>query len=149
MRSLICDPPETRPMANNTPPLTDFHRKFVALLDEVRSERGQMHVDVATLLGRHPTRISKWKSGKGEPTPSDLAAMVEAFGVTFDYLCDPAVREKTGACPYNPLLKLNTAAGLTEKQRMILDLARRIGEDVAIDRMLNVPGQVTYHAKPE
>ena len=149
MRSTICDTPETRPVANNTPPLTDFHRKFIALLEDVRTERGQMHNDVATLLGRHPTRISKWKNGKGEPTPSDIAAMVEVFKVSYDYLCDPEVRDPKGVSAFNPILEQVRASGLTERQRMILEVARRIGEDVAIDRLLNVPGAVPYVAKPE
>lgn len=42
--------------------------------------------DIATKLGRSPSAVSLWESGKNEPRPAEIVALAKTFGVSVGWL---------------------------------------------------------------
>lgn len=128
--------------------VSDFQRKFRELVASSKSE-GKTLKDLASLLKCHPGKVTKWGQGKGHPRPVELLELVKFYGVTFDYLCDPLVTDPTGISASNPAQSqiatsdpddadtpTNTRPHLvTDKEWMLVNMARHIGIKLAIDRV--------------
>ena len=122
---------------------SDFTRKFGELVARM-VRAGKSQSDIAAALGRYQSRVSKWKLGVGEPTPADLANIVRFFNVTYDYLCDEAVTDPLGVSTFSPAPR--PGEPLTDGERAILKVVRRLGEEAALDRLIAAPGDVPYRA---
>ena len=91
---------------------------------------GLAHSELAAKVGLSKSSISRILSGAQEPKlglAHDLAS--KALGISLDYL----VEESPEAGPDDRMVML------TEEEMTILRIVRRLGANVAIDRLLNVP----------
>ena len=89
------------------------------------------NLDQATLaskVGLSKSSISRILSGVQEPKLRLAYDLARALGVTLDYLVEDSPE-------IGPTQHLVT---ITEEELMILKIARRLGSNVAIDRLLNV-----------
>jgi transcriptional regulator with XRE-family HTH domain len=84
---------------------------------------------LATKVGLSKSSISRILSGVQEPKLRLAYDLARALGVTLDYLVD----DSPEMGPAQHLLMV------TEEEMMILKIVRRLGSNVAIDRLLNVP----------
>ena len=86
---------------------------------------------LATRVGLSKSSISRIISGAQEPKLRLAHDLAKALGVTLDYL----VEESPELGPAEHLV------AVTEEELMVLKIVRRLGANVAIDRLLNVaPG---------
>ena len=53
-----------------------------------RLERGLSIQAVASTIGVHPNAVSRWETGKAEPTSSNLIALCKLYDVSPEYLLD-------------------------------------------------------------
>ena len=53
-----------------------------------RLERGMSIKEVASSLGGHPNAVSRWETGKAEPTSSNLLVLCRLYECTPEYLLD-------------------------------------------------------------
>ncbi len=53
-----------------------------------RLERGMSIKEVASSLGVHPNAVSRWETGKAEPTSSNLLVLCRLYECTPEYLLD-------------------------------------------------------------
>lgn len=53
-----------------------------------RLERGLSIKEVASSLGVHPNAVSRWETGKAEPTSSNLLVLCRLYECTPEYLLD-------------------------------------------------------------
>ncbi len=83
---------------------------------------------LATKVGLSKSSISRIISGVQEPKLQLAHKLAKVLGVTLDYLV-----EESPELESSPHL-----VAVTEEELMILRIARRLGSDVAIDRLLNV-----------
>jgi transcriptional regulator with XRE-family HTH domain len=84
---------------------------------------------LASRLGLSKSSISRIISGVQEPKLRLAYDLAKVLGVTLDYLVD----DSPEVGPGEQLLTV------TEEELMILKIARRLGAEIAIDRLLNVP----------
>jgi len=84
---------------------------------------------LASRLGLSKSSISRIISGVQEPKLRLAADLAKALGVTLDYL----VGDSPELGPGQHLVTV------TEEELMFLKMVRRLGTEVAIDRLLNVP----------
>jgi transcriptional regulator with XRE-family HTH domain len=84
---------------------------------------------LATKVGLSKSSISRILSGVQEPKLRLAYDLARALGVTLDYLVD----DSPEMGPAQHLLMV------TDEEMMILKIVRRLGANVAIDRLLNVP----------
>ena len=83
---------------------------------------------LASKVGLSKSSISRIMSGSQEPKLSLAYELAKALGVTLDYLAD----ETLDAGPTDQLLMV------TDDELTILKMTRRLGTNVALDRLLNV-----------
>ena len=83
---------------------------------------------LASKLGLSKSSISRIMSGSQEPKLSLAYELAKALGVTLDYLADKTLN----VGPTDQLLMV------TDDELTILKMARRLGTNVALDRLLNV-----------
>ncbi len=62
-----------------------------------RLERGLSIQEVAESLNVHPNAVSRWETGKTEPTASNLIALCKLYDVTPEYLLDMTDERKAAA----------------------------------------------------
>ncbi len=53
-----------------------------------RLERGYSIQEVASSINVHPNAVSRWETGKAEPTSSNLLALCKLYECTPEYLLD-------------------------------------------------------------
>jgi transcriptional regulator with XRE-family HTH domain len=75
--------------------------------------------------------ISRILSGAQEPKLLLAFSLAKALGVTLDYLVDDTQEVNAS----------DQLVMVTEDEMTILKMVRRLGVEVSIDRLLNVPGQ--------
>lgn len=107
-----------------------FYDAFAAKLRVLMAERhesqnslGQVVAEMTDTKGTLQSVVHRWYHAKGMPKWEDAYALKKYFGVTFDYLFDPEVTE-----PHR----------LTDEERNLLSIARKIGFEVAEARMLMI-----------
>ncbi len=61
--------------------------KFSENLRQMRTERGLSQGKLAEAVGVTQQCVSKWESGRMEPTLSYLWRLADLFGVSIDLLC--------------------------------------------------------------
>ena len=117
-----------------------MERPFRDKLTALMAERNHSLNDVAGRVGVSTTTVHRWLDDRkpGEPTLGVALRLARLYGVTIDYLGDPAQAE-----PH---------AGPTAREEVILELVRALGESVAIRRLAELvredearrvnPGQV-------
>lgn len=91
--------------------------------------RGLDQATLADQVGLSRSTISRIISGIQEPKLKLAHDLAKALGVTLDYLVEETLEIGPG----------EQLVALTEEERMILKIVRRLGSNVAIDRLLNVP----------
>ncbi len=94
-------------------------------------------MDQATLAGKvglSKSSISRILSGVQEPKLQVAYDLAKALGVTLDYL----VKESSDLGPSQHLVMV------TDEELMILKIARRLGSEGAIDRLLNVESSASH-----
>jgi transcriptional regulator with XRE-family HTH domain len=114
-----------------------FHLKLTGVIDA----RGESQRDVARVAGVSHTTANRWCAGSGIPDMREAALLARHYGVPLEFLADDAQDEPPALDP---------------AEAKLLELARRIGVEVAIDRILaNVPappaappGRRYVHAEP-
>ena len=100
--------------------------EFRAKLAKLRQERGLSQGDLGTAVGLHQSRISKWEKGDGEPSMKQAARLAITLRVPLDYLADDAIDEPP-------------APALTADEAILLWMARKLGVETAMDRLLDRP----------
>lgn len=53
-----------------------------------RLQRGQSIQEVADLIDVHPNAVSRWETGKTEPSSSNLIALCKLYDCSPEYLLD-------------------------------------------------------------
>ena len=109
---------------------------FADKLRLLRERTGKSQKDLAALLGRHQSRVSKWEAGTGDPTPGDLLVISRYFSVPLQYLCDETLEDPDSASEQaeRDFLEL-----LPEQYRVAWSLVRRLGHETALDRLMALP----------
>src|SRR3954452_21988359 len=108
-------------------------------LQKLCALRGMDQSTLASKVGLSKSSISRILSGVQEPKLRLAYDLAKALGVTLDYL----VEDSPELGPTQHLVMV------TEEEMMILKMVRRLGTNVAIDRLLNVgPGAPTPAAAP-
>lgn len=69
-------------MAERRVPKTARHRRLMAELNRLRSDRGLSRAEVAARIGSTDTTIWRYETGLTRPKPGDVMAMLEVYGVT-------------------------------------------------------------------
>ena len=90
--------------------------------------QGLAHSELAAKVGLSKSSISRILSGTQEPKLGLAYQLAKALGVSLDYLVD----DSPEAGPSDRLVMV------TEEEMTILRIVRRLGANVAIDRLLNV-----------
>jgi transcriptional regulator with XRE-family HTH domain len=103
---------------------TDKLQKLCAL-------RGLDQSALAQRVNLSKSSISRILSGTQEPKLRLAFNLAKALGVTLDYLVDDSPEVGTS----DQLVMVN------EDEMTVLKMVRRLGVEVAIDRLLNVPSQ--------
>lgn len=101
---------------------TDKLQKLCAL-------RGLDQTALAGQVGLSKSSISRIMSGAQEPKLRLAFDLAKALGVTLDYLVD----QSPEVGPADQLVMVS------EDELTILKIVRRLGADISIDRLLNVP----------
>ena len=94
-------------------------------------------VALASLLGVSKSTISRVMSGLQEPKLSMAGRLARALGVTLDYLVDESME----------LDATHQVVVVSEEELMILKLVRRLGANIAIDRLLDIHGSSSGEGK--
>jgi transcriptional regulator with XRE-family HTH domain len=104
--------------------------EFKKKLEILVGRTGVKAADVARRAGVPPQRITDWKdpSKHRQPTIAQALSLARALGVSVDYLLDDAQDD-----PPPPL---------TEDERTLLRIARKIGIEEALSRLSLAPGTV-------
>jgi transcriptional regulator with XRE-family HTH domain len=102
-------------------------RRLVAL--------GRSQYDMAGVMGCAQSKVSKWANGKMEPRLSELPRIADYLGLSVRYLVDAAMDEDTGD-PHG-----GGQDQPTDQERALWIMIRRVGPDVAFDRLLEVDKQ--------
>jgi transcriptional regulator with XRE-family HTH domain len=98
-------------------------------LQQLCALRGLDQYLLASKVHLSKSSISRILSGKQEPKLTLAYELAKSLGVTLDYLVD----ESPELGPADHLVMVS------EDEMTILKIVRRLGTDVAIDRLLNVP----------
>lgn len=102
---------------------------YAERLQRLCALRGLDQSALASKVGLSKSSISRIMSGAQEPKLRLAYDLARVLGVTLDYLVADA-----------PELGINEhMVMVTEDELMILKIVRRLGYDVAINRLLNVP----------
>jgi transcriptional regulator with XRE-family HTH domain len=105
-------------------PFMDFPTK----LSKLCWQRGWTQRDLAERLdGVSKSTVSNWMTGKTDPRRKELVQVARLFGVPVTYLASDQQEEPTGD-------------GLSEIQRRVLWAAETVGYELALKRIMNVPG---------
>lgn len=137
-----------RPPANPKAPKVDkpseyqpFYDAFSTKLKELMEERRESQNSLAQTIaeetnckGSMQSVVWRWFHAKGMPKWEDAYALKRIFGVTFDYLFDPEVTERHR---------------LTDEERNLLSLARKVGFEIAEARILMVGLPAETKSAPE
>lgn len=98
-------------------PIGDMARK----IQELRQDRGLTLEQVATVVGVGKSTVRKWETGMIANMKRDkIAALAKALGTTPAYLMGWEEADKEKETPAEPKL--------TEGEKMLLDLFRRVPE---------------------
>ena len=100
------------------------------------SLQGLAHSALAAKVGLSKSSISRILSGTQEPKLLLACELAKALGISLDYLVD----DSPEAGPSDRLVMV------TEEEMTILRIVRRLGANVAIDRILNVSQSASAHA---
>ena len=119
---------------------------YAEKLQKLCALRGLDQSTLAGKVGLSKSSISRILSGVQEPKLRLAYDLARALGVTLDYLVD----DSPELGPTEHLVMV------TDEEMMILKIVRRLGGDVAIDRLLNVasgagpasPAGAASHAHP-
>jgi transcriptional regulator with XRE-family HTH domain len=102
----------------------DFRTK----LSKLCWQKGWTQRDLADRLeGVSKSTVSNWITGKTDPRRKELVRLARLFEVPVTYLASDEQEEPTGD-------------GLSEVQRRILWAAETVGYELALKRIMNVPG---------
>jgi transcriptional regulator with XRE-family HTH domain len=117
----------------NPPHVKHAPVKIVRLLADL----GWDQVRLAEKAGVTESRISRWLKGDGNPRPRQFLAMARAMGVPVEYLIDDREEEKRLAEILAEKVERETSGlPLNEDERLILQIAHRLGLDAAIQRLI-------------
>jgi transcriptional regulator with XRE-family HTH domain len=104
-------------------------RRFAEKLDAEMRSRGLNPSRLSEQLGGAPSNdtIGRWLKGKaGGAKLEDVLKVASHLGLPINYLCDDALDRPPGE-------------DLTEDERVVLRIAREIGPDRAIRRLVDPP----------
>ena len=62
------------------------NERFPERLKELRKSRQLSQITLAKKISASQSMVTKWETGKRQPTKEALLALAECFGVTVDYL---------------------------------------------------------------
>jgi transcriptional regulator with XRE-family HTH domain len=114
------------------PPLFHDTVDKVRLLMEAR-QLSQSAIDRKTNGVVSQSRLSRWLDYRGEPNLDQLAALADALQVPFDYLANPKRTETPS------IQELET-------ETQVREMVRRLGTEVAIDRLLLIDKRSQFAA---
>ena len=120
-------------------------RKLTPIWIKIRDQLRRLHLsqaDLASGIGRTPVRVSKWVTGEGLPVGIDLVNIADFLGTSVRFLVDDDMEEDTG----DP--RGGDALGLTEEERQVVRMARALGPDEALRRLLVTGAAVQLAGKP-
>ncbi|MXQ49638.1 helix-turn-helix domain-containing protein [Streptococcus pneumoniae] len=60
--------------------------KFASRLKELRKKHGLTQQELADKVGTNRVNITKWETGRTEPSLENVVRLAKLFGVTTDYL---------------------------------------------------------------
>lgn len=101
---------------------------FPTKLSRLCWEKDWTQRDLADRLeGVSKSTVSNWMTGKTDPRRKELMQLARLFGVPVAYLASDEMQEPAGD-------------GLSEVQRRILWAAETVGYELALKRIMNVPG---------
>jgi transcriptional regulator with XRE-family HTH domain len=111
-------------MTADTIPVMDFPTK----LSRLCWQKGWTQRDLAERLdGVSKSTVSNWMTGKTDPRRKELVQLARLFELPVTYLASDEQEEPTGD-------------GLSEIQRRVLWAAETVGYELALKRIMNVPG---------
>lgn len=97
-------------------------------------ERGQSQIWLAAAVGSNPTQVARWadsKKGKSSrPSYRELLMISRALELPLEYLCDDECDDPAKV----------SKESLTREQRKILEIAGDVGYELALKRLLALPG---------
>lgn len=102
--------------------------KFNEKLTVLRKEKGMNMTEFATLLGTSKQVIARYERGENTPKITTVAHYAEVLGVSLQYLINENCTDRSGTTQAN---KKTTPEeqGLSEGEKLLLDLFRQIPED--------------------
>jgi transcriptional regulator with XRE-family HTH domain len=92
---------------------------------------------LAESIGRVQSRVAKWEKSEGQPGPSELFKLAKSLETSLDYLCDDQAASPYGKSPERTVAHTPTCEP-DRDERLILELARWIGHDAALNLLLSV-----------
>jgi transcriptional regulator with XRE-family HTH domain len=105
-------------------------------LQKLCALRGLDQATLAGMVGISKSSISRIFSGVQEPKLSLANALAKALGVSLDYLVEDSLE-------IGPTQRLVI---MTDEELMILKIVRRLGSNVALDRLLDVGSPALWGA---
>lgn len=120
--------------------------KFNAKLEMLLAHRGVRQIDLATVIGRAQSRISKWVHGTGSPTPADLWRLSQALGVSLRYFCDDAIEDVSMATLTE---QPGETVSYSTDEAIVIALMRKKGPRWALDRLLAAEHEPDVVPEPE
>ena len=109
---------------NESEPADATRKPFAKKLQELRAIHRVSQREMSGAAGKAQAFAWRWESGAGEPNRAAWCALADFFGVDVRYLLDDSLTEPP--------------ASLTDEERRILELARKIGFERAEARLLQI-----------
>src|SRR3954453_20190018 len=103
---------------------------YAERLQKVCALRGMDQAALASRLGLSRSSVSRILSGVQEPKLSVAHALAKALGVSLDYLVEEGEAERGAEVRWEVV---------SEDEAAVLRIVRRLGPEVALDRLLGVP----------
>jgi transcriptional regulator with XRE-family HTH domain len=113
--------------------------RMARLLKELRAEHDMSQGDLASAMGVHQSRISKWEMETGDMGPQHLLRLSEVFKVSLRHLCDLQSKDRREPDPHARPPEGEQPTSPTDPDEVVLwRIIRKMGPDVALDRLLSL-----------
>jgi transcriptional regulator with XRE-family HTH domain len=112
---------------------------YAEKLQKLCAMRGLDQSELAARVGISKSSMSRIVSGAQEPKIQLARSLAKELGVTLDYLVDESMEATTSS----------QLIAVTEDELLVLKIVRRLGPNVAMDRLLAVGPPPEARARPE
>jgi transcriptional regulator with XRE-family HTH domain len=113
--------------------------RMARLLKELRAEHDMSQADLASAMGVHQSRVSKWEMETGDMGPQHLLRLSDVFKISLRFLCDLNSKDRHEPDPHAVQPEGDRPQAPSDPDEVVLwRIIRKMGPDVALDRLLSI-----------